>query len=107
MNDICCICLEDIHKDDINVLSCNHSYHNYCLMKMLKQGLDSCAICRQYIENPCSMYFLILLFNKPISSQEWYMLVFICCYMTFSISFIIYFFLFYDINPYRKQQITT
>ena len=44
---ICCICLDKMeYGQQIYLLSCNHGYHRYCLIKWIRQKSD-CPYCRK------------------------------------------------------------
>lgn len=43
----CSICMEKIEYNKIEKLSCNHLFHNKCILEWYKTNL-SCPICRQY-----------------------------------------------------------
>ena len=43
----CSICMEKIEYNKIEKLSCNHLFHNKCILEWYKTNL-SCPMCRQY-----------------------------------------------------------
>lgn len=50
----CCICLENINKNDQRVLPCNHVFHNECYLKWeshSNSGTTACPLCREEHRN--------------------------------------------------------
>ena len=50
----CCICLEDINKNDQHILPCNHVFHNECYLKWESHSVGnttSCPLCREEHQN--------------------------------------------------------
>ena len=48
----CCICFDDIQEKDSYVLSCNHEFHDTCIMKWFESGDNfTCPLCRQSIKD--------------------------------------------------------
>jgi hypothetical protein len=51
-SNICSICLETLNNDnDINKLSCSHTYHNECI-KLWYEKNKTCPLCRSKIIIP-------------------------------------------------------
>ena len=54
---ICSICYEDIGNNESCVLECNHVYHKKCIDNMFNFNMNSCPMCRCYIEgNPVDKF---------------------------------------------------
>lgn len=57
--DICCICLENLNftesKGDVVSVSCNHKYHNKCLLEhaISSTPVKKCPMCRSFITLDC------------------------------------------------------
>jgi hypothetical protein len=89
--DVCCICLEDM-EEDILKLSCNHTYHYDCVIKMFHRGFTRCAMCRREIniEALDTNCFFVIILTQPLTYQEKYILSFVCLYVLGSILFMMY-----------------
>jgi len=46
IDDICCICFEELNNDLYHEKNCNNYFHNTCIDKWL-QNKDSCPLCRK------------------------------------------------------------
>ena len=41
----CPVCIENVHKDDVKVLKCSHTFHHECITKWFVES-DVCPVCR-------------------------------------------------------------
>lgn len=71
-NNECSICMEELKKDTLNkevtsniTTICNHTYHEKCIVKWVKQNKNSCPICRVNIVKPNTSNTLYNNVNKP------------------------------------------
>ncbi len=76
--DECCICLEVMNKDQKLVLDCGHVYHEECINKLRKIGVQQvCPLCRaklpdspeKMFSDGYSIYYQLNKFSDDI--QEW------------------------------------
>ena len=44
--DICCICLDDLSKNDTFQLDCSHVIHTSCLLEWFRRGNNTCPYCK-------------------------------------------------------------
>ena len=54
MNKFCSICQNNIKKNEIKILPCNHVFCKSCLNEWKKRNKNSCPNCRKKIHTPHS-----------------------------------------------------
>ena len=47
--EVCCVCLDNIHKKDWKLLHCKHHLHKKCFEQLMNRFIFKCPMCRTYL----------------------------------------------------------
>ena len=69
--DICCICLDDLSKNDTFQLDCSHVIHTACLLEWFRRGNNTCPYCKDTgnLQNTITSNVFNLMINNNIMAD--------------------------------------
>lgn len=59
----CPICIDSIHKEDLKILKCSHTFHNDCIAKWFVES-SVCPVCRDDMSHEPLIQFKFQVENK-------------------------------------------